>query len=576
MGKTFKRLIILLILLLFAGWMPGMNARSRQAGRVMITLLGTTDVHGNIYPTDYYADRPAQRGLAKAYTIIKEIRRSQPNTLLIDSGDTIQGTPLVYYHNRVRAAPPDPMMLAMSYMGYDAMCVGNHEFNFGLPVIEKARRECNFPWLSANTYRLSDGSNFFTPYIVREIAGLRVGVVGLTTPGIPNWENESNYTGLVFRDGVAEARKWVPVLRGKERCDLVVVATHMGLEADPKTGKANAGEMRGENSVRAIAMSVPGIDVIFMGHTHRRIDQEIVNGVLLTQAGKWAENVARADIELERTQEGRWQVVSKRSQALPVTELIAADADILQLARPYHEDAERWLSATIGTADRELVGRNARFADNALLDLIHRVQLDAGQGDVSLAAMFNTSVHIPAGPVTVREIAALYLYENTLLTLEVTGEQLKQALEHSAKYFNDYRPGMTGKELINPSVIGYNFDTAEGVEYEIDLRKPVGSRIVDLRYRGQPLDPARKLRLVVNNYRYNGGGGYSMLKGAKVLYRSSEEIRDLIIDWVTRHKGIPAIPSNNWKLLPEGLGSPEPEHISQVKDATLTQFSLAA
>lgn len=523
---------------------------------VTITILGTTDLHGNIYPIDYYTNQPAQRGLAKAFSIIKEIRSAQPNTLLIDSGDTIQGTPLVYYHNRMKNEPPDPMMLTMSYMRYDAMCVGNHEFNFGMGVIGKARRECNFPWLSANTYRRSDGSNFFAPFVVREVAGIRIGVLGLTTPAIPVWEDVENYSGLEFRDGVAEARKWVDFLKGQQKCDLVVIATHMGLDRDPRTGRTWPQEIPGENTAYQIAASVPGADVIFMGHTHRAVAQELVNGVLLTQANKWADHVARADIEMEPDGHGRWRVVSKSSRTIAVDAAVPPDPEVLRLVESYHDETQKWLDTPIGRVEHPLDARGVHTRDNALLDLIHRVQLEAGRADVSMAAIFNADLRLPAGPVTVRDIAALYIYENTLVTLEVTGQQLKDALEHATNYFKEYRPNTPVKDLINPTVWDYNYDTAEGVDYVIDLRRPAGSRIVNLRFRGQPLKMDQKLRLATNNYRRNGGGGYTMYRDAKVVHRSSEEIRNLIIDWVTRNKQIPAEPTLNWRLLPNELGGP--------------------
>ncbi len=543
-----------LIILAFLGASLSVSpARSNAADHVNITIVATTDLHGNIFPIDYYTNQPANRGLAKAYRIIKDVRRIQPNTLLIDSGDTIQGTPLVYYHNRISPAPPDPMMLVMSYMRYDAMCVGNHEFNFGLGVIDKARREANFPWLSANIQRRSDGSSFFTPYIVREVAGIRIGILGLTTPGIPTWENEENYAGLEFRDCVAEAQRWVPILRNQEKCDLVVIATHMGLDRNLETGQLLPQEVVGENTAYQIANSVAGVDVIFMGHTHRDVSQAFVNGVLLTQADKWAEHVAKADVAMERDVSGRWRVISKKSQTVPTDDSVVPDPEILAIAEGYHGETQKWLDTPVGTLDKDLDGRDARFADNALLDLIHRVQLEVGRADVSLAAMFKPELKIASGPISVRQIAALYVYENTLLTLEVTGQQLRAALEHAAEYFEDYRPGVQIQDLVNRSFLGYNFDTAEGVEYEIDLRRQKGSRITNLRYRGQPLSPDKSLRLAINNYRYNGGGGYSMFKGAKVLYRSSEEIRNLIIEWVRRNRKIPSEPTGNWRLLPADL-----------------------
>src|SRR5438067_102350 len=185
--------------------------------RAWLTIISTTDLHGNILPLDYYTNKPDARGLAKAATIIAQIRKENPQALLIDSGDTIQGTPLEYFHNKLNNAPPDPMMLAMNALRYDAMTVGNHEYNFGLAVLNKARREAQFPWLSANTYDAGKSTTHYQPYIVKEVQGVRVGVLGLTTPGIPNWENKPNYEVLEFHETVSEAKKWVPVLRDKEK-----------------------------------------------------------------------------------------------------------------------------------------------------------------------------------------------------------------------------------------------------------------------------------------------------------------------------------------------------------------------
>src|SRR5437762_9258356 len=244
------------------------SAAAQQPERVHITILSTTDLHGNILPKDYYTDKPEGRGLAKIATLIGKVRKENPNLMLLDSGDTIQGTPLEFYHNKKHNQPPDPMMLIMNTLGYDAMAVGNHEYNFGLQVLEKARSEAKFPWLSANTYNKGTAKTHYVPYIVKEIAGVRIGVLGLTTPGIPNWDNPQNYEGLEFHEPLQEARKWVPILRTKERVDVVVVAMHMGLEEDLDTGVINPGQVTNENQALAIARSVPGINLILMGHTH--------------------------------------------------------------------------------------------------------------------------------------------------------------------------------------------------------------------------------------------------------------------------------------------------------------------
>jgi 2',3'-cyclic-nucleotide 2'-phosphodiesterase / 3'-nucleotidase len=523
-------------------------AQQPATSRVHITIMGTTDLHGNILPKDYYTQKPDNRGLAKVATIIKKARQENPNLLLLDSGDTIQGTPLEYYHNKKNNQPPDPMMLIMNALRYDALAVGNHEYNFGSPVLEKARQEAQFPWLSANTYDKGTLKTHYQPYIVKEIAGVRVGVLGLTTPGIPNWDNPQNYEGLEFHEPLQEAKKWVPILRGKERVDLVVIAMHMGLEEDLKTGEPGTGEVAHENQALAIARQVPGVNIILMGHTHRDVPALLVNGVLLSQANYWGRHVARVDVYLDKDKLGRWRTAAESARTIPV-DAAEPDAEAVKLAEPYDRETESWLGRVIGNSAVELTAREARFRDTAILDLIQRVQLEAGKADVSLVASFNSQARIPQGPVTVREIAGLYTYENTLVVLEVTGKQLKDALEHSAKYFRGYEPGKDLSDLVNDKIPAYNFDIAEGVNYELNIAKPIGQRIENLTFKGQPVTPAQKFKLATNNYRVNGGGGYTMYKNAPVVYRSSELIRDLIIDWVERHKSIPAEPTNNWRIV---------------------------
>lgn len=532
--------------LLVFGCVPFLSAE-----RAQITVLSTTDLHGHIYPVDYGTNQPSADGLARVATLIRAARKDAPQLILIDCGDTIQGTPLAYYHNRINNAPVDPMMLAMNALGFASLTLGNHEYNFGLAVLEKARKEASFPWLSANIYKTGSTDPVYTPYLVREVQGVRVGILGLTTPGVPSWENEANYAGLTFAQPVAAARRWVELLRKQERVDVLVVAMHMGLEENLSTGIAAPGQVPDENAALAIARAVPGIDLIFMGHTHREVAGLSVGGALLTQAGRWGDRLARADVYLDRPNpQARWTVVAKSSVTVPVTLATTPDPEILALVKPYHDETQAWLSQPLGRSARKLSSREARLKDTAIIDLIQRVQLDAGRADVSFTAAFSLNATLPEGPVTVREIAGLYVYENTLVTIELTGAQVKAALEHSGRYYLPYVAGKSPAELADPTIPGYNFDIAEGVEYTLDLTRPQGDRITDLRFQGAPLDPKRVLKVAINNYRLNGGGGYTMFRGAKVLDRSNVEIRDLIIEWVRRHPDIPAEPAQNWKLLP--------------------------
>jgi 2',3'-cyclic-nucleotide 2'-phosphodiesterase/3'-nucleotidase len=526
-----------------------------QERRVQITILSTTDLHGNLLPVDYYTNQPDARGLGKTATLIRQARNENPNLLLLDSGDTIQGTPLESFHNRKNNQPPDPMMLAMNALKYDAMAVGNHEYNFGLTVLSKARGEARFPFLSANTYKKGTDETYFQPYLVKEVSGVRIGILGLTTPGIPYWENPDNYAGVEFRTPLEEAKKWVPILRDKEKVDLVIVAMHMGLDEDLRTGEQSPGQIPNENMALAIAREVGGIDLILMGHTHREIPALSLasSQVLLTQASNWGRSLARVDFYLSNTATGgakpQWRIEAKQSRTIPVDEKTVVDPEIAAIAAPYDKEAQAWLDHPIGTSERELTATDAYQRDTAIIDLVQRVQMEAGKADVSLAAPFNLKALIHKGPVTVRDIAGLYIYENTMVVLEVTGQQLKDALEHSAKFFRPYEAGKTPAELIDPKIPGYNFDVAEGVTYDIDISKPIGQRIMNLRFQGQPLALDRKLRLATNNYRAGGGGGYSMFKNAPVLDKSSREIRELIIDWVERNQTVPVEPSNNWKIV---------------------------
>ncbi len=520
-----------------------------NAKRAHIVILSTTDMHGRVFPIDYYTNKYDNVGIAKVATMVKEARKNDPDLLLVDSGDTIQGTPLEYFHNKRNNTPPDPMMLAMNALKYDSMTVGNHEYNFGLQVLNKARGEAKFPFLSANTYDAGTANTHYKPYLVKEVQGVRIGILGLTTPGIPNWENKPNYEGLEFHETVSEAKKWVPILRDKEKVDVVVIAMHMGIEEDLRTGIPSPSQVPNENAAIAIARQVPGVDVILMGHTHRPINDVMVNGVLLSQANRWASHVARVDLYLERSSAERWNLIGKSSAIIPVTEKTEIDPEIAKLGEPYDKETQAWLGRAIGESTEELTSQGCRFHDTAIIDLIQRVQLEAGKADVSLAACFNPSARIPKGSVTVRDIAGLYEYENTLVTLELTGQQLKDALEHSARYFKEYQPGKSLNDLVDNRIPGYNFDVAQGVTYDIDLTKPFGQRIVSLKFKGQPLSMKQKLRVVTNNYRVNGGGGFTMYKDAPVVYRSSAEVRELIIDWVEKNKTVPPQTDNNWRII---------------------------
>jgi 2',3'-cyclic-nucleotide 2'-phosphodiesterase / 3'-nucleotidase len=524
----------------------GDDQSGRQANpNVTITLLSTTDIHGHIEPWDYYDDKPANLGLAKIATLVKQARAEAPDSLLLDCGDTIQGTPLAYYFAKKDTSLPNPTIAAFNAMHYDAMAVGNHEFNFGEDLMWKAKRESDFPWLAANVKQTyTEGVPHFRPYIIKTVKGVRIGIVGFVTPGIPRWEIPEHYKGYEFESITEAAKSVIPEVR--RQVDLLVVIMHSGLDRDPESGEVRPDQVDNENAASELAEEEPGIDVIFYGHTHREMPEKVINGVLLSQARNWGQSLARADVVMSPNAEKRFVVESKHANTIPVTADVPADPEIMKLAAPYQEATEKYLDTPIATSENALTGQYERYEDGPLVDLIHKVQLDAGHADVSMATMRYTGVRIPAGPVTVRQAAELYVYENTLYVVEMTGAQLKDALEHSASFFSGW-PTPAGESIHLP---GYNADSAEGVSYVIDLTQPVGQRVRELMFHGRALDPALKLRVATNNYRCTGGGRYAVFKGLPVLYRSPVEIRELLIEYLTRVKRIPAEADGNWKIVP--------------------------
>ena len=536
---------------------------------VTVTLLETSDLHGHLLPWDDVRLRPADVGLARIATRVTEIRKASPNVLLLDAGDTIEGTPeeSLQAHRAAFAAllssegapDADPMARAMSRMGYDAMAVGNHEFNFGLDVLRKAQRESSFPWLSANARRARDGTPAFPEYVVRTIGGVRIGLLGLTTPAIPGWEPEGNRPGLVWEDPVVTAGRLVPVLRGRERCDYVVLLIHSGLEVEPETGISDGTDF--ENRVAALAREVRGIDLILMGHTHRRIPLRKISGVPVIQPGRWGEALARVDVAFSK-RGGRWKAEEPKGELLPSDASIPPDAAVAAVAAPFERAARRWLDETVADADEPFSAEKARLVDSALLDLINDTQLKATGADLSMTSLLPGGRYegLPKGRVTVRDLWALYPYENQLVVVEIDGAGLKACLEHAAEFYGT--AALAGGRIVltpNDRMIPYNFDAVQGASYRIDPTAPVGRRIRDLVVKGRPVRPGDRFTLAVNSYRAQGGGGYSALRNARVVKSVPVGIRDLLIESLRAAGPLRPAVDHNWVLAPDAVwASPAP------------------
>ena len=541
----------------YIGYAALLVATALCAQTAKVTILATTDLHGHIYPYDYFTQKPAALGLAKIATLVAQERKMTPDALLIDAGDTIQGSPLESVYQTFKATgklPPeikiparafsiDPMMLTMNAMHYDAMTVGNHEFNYGLSNLDAARRVARFPWLSANTIASGPNAKPFVPYLEKTIQGVRVAIIGLTTPAIPTWEKPENYRGYSWEEATTSLKRLIAIW-GDNPPDLIIVCAHSGID---KSGGAGSHE-----NFSWQAAEVPGVTAVIFGHSHSEVAETFNGNTLLVQPKNYGASLARMDFEFTKNAADKWQLSSRRSHLLKVTAATPADEDILALAKPYHDATEQYLSSPIAVAKTELSAAHGRFEDSALVDAIQEVQLHYTKADVSFSALFNPRLVVHAGPVTVREAAALYVYDNTLYKIQGSGKMVREALENAARYFQTCAtPACDSGEAINRAFMGFNYDMAEGVSYEVDLRQPAGQRIVNLRFHGAALSETQPLTIALNNYRAAGSAGYDMFKGAKILWQSNDAIRDLLIEYYSRNKNFPERATGNWKIIPE-------------------------
>ncbi|EKF49278.1 2',3'-cyclic-nucleotide 2'-phosphodiesterase [Thermosipho africanus H17ap60334] len=515
-----------------------------------VVILHTSDLHGNILPINYATNSPSDVGLAKIATLIKQFRNEYQNVILVDTGDLIQGTPLEYYHARIDNKPVDPMILVMNKLGYSAWIIGNHEFNYGLDVLEKAVSEAQFPALSANIIDVKENSSLFKPYHIVNVGDIKIGILGLTTKYIPNWEDPKNIEGLDFLDPVEVAKKYVDILKNKENVDIVIVAYHGGLERDPQTGEPTE-ELTGENQAYQLLQEVDGIDVLLLGHQHRTIATKI-NNVPVSMPSYWGKSLGKIVLKLEK-KDNKWQVIDSSVEQVSVKG-VTADEEITSLIKPYDEKVQAWLDQPVGYADGDFWVENplfARLQDNPLIEFVNKVQMYYSKAKISSTALFNNSIKgWKSGPITLRDINAVYIYPNTLKVIKVTGKDIKDALEKSADYFvmENYMVSVN-KSWVEPKPRHYNYDMWEGISYKIVLNNPSGNRIIDLMFEGKPIEMDKEYEIVLNNYRAGGGGGYTMFKGKPVVREVMMEVSELMADYILEHKNIKATTDNNWQTV---------------------------
>ncbi len=523
---------------LFLGYLLCLAPLSAQD--MTLRVLTTTDTHGHLMAQDSYSLQPANLGWAKLATLIRQERAAMPDSLLIDCGDTIQGEPVNYVHSMVRRDLPEPAVAIMNALGYSAMAVGNHEYNFGLDVLREAEKQAKFPFLSANTLDARSGKPAFAPLVKYKVGGLTVAIVGFTTPWVPSWEEPKNYAGLRFEDIVATAKTVIPDLRRRDKVDLVIVAMHSGL-----------GEVKGrigdENAALRLAEEVPGIDAILTGHTHQPIQTQH-KGVAILQAWCWGQALGELDLNLHKDAKGRWSVGSQSSRLIKPDAATAADPEVLALTQSLREATDRYLDTAATNLMTDIDGRWARIEDSALVHLVQTVQRQAAGAQLSATACGNSRLFIPKGPTSIRQFYALQPYENLVARIRISGDQLRRYLEHAAHAFNpSWEP-----ELFNKEVPGYDYDMVDGVTYALDLGKPVGSRVVDLKFNGQPVRPEQSFTLAISSYRLRGGGGYTEAMGwrGEAEWISAQGLRNLLFAYVLAKPSLAIPVPTTWRTIP--------------------------
>ena len=532
-------------------------ARPPQPGpaqRETLVVMGTTDLHGWLLPYDYYTGKATNNSLASLVPAIDSVRTANPGrTVLVESGDLLQGNPLDFVYSRLQPGEAHPLVRAMNLVGYDAAAIGNHEFNYGIAHLDAAVAQARFPWLSANIFRAGTNEHAYRPYafVERTVGGrtVKIGITSVTPPGVAIWDRDNVRGRLDFHDIVASVRPVVAEMRA-QGADVVLVAAHSGLEGSSYDTAAT--HVAAENASVAMAREVPGIDVILMGHTHREVADTTLNGVLVVQAKNWGASLAVVTLGLERA-DGHWRIAEKHGRILrPVEGRV--DARLQAELAPAHERTRQYVARQIGMSAEEWTSELARTRDTPILDLINEMQRRVTGAELSATAAFSLTSRIPRGPITVADVAGLYIYDNTLKALRISGAQLRAFLEKSAEYYLPC-PGSACARVTNPAVPGYNFDVVSGVDYTLDLTRPVGQRVVRLERNGRAVMPADSFTMAVNNYRASGSGGYSMLLGAPVVYDRGESIRDLLIAEIQRRGRIaPAdVFVRNWEIVPAAL-----------------------
>ncbi len=544
----------------------GLLTQSCRTSENKLEIYVTTDLHGMLLPFDNTEGEATDRSLANLASLVEAGGNS--NMILLDNGDILQGDPLAYYYNFVETTDTHVIADILNHLGYDAATAGNHDIEAGHSVYDRVREEYKFPLLAANAVDIETGESYFEPYTVIQKKGMKVVVFGLITPSVPRWLPESLYRGIRFEDMVSTARKWMPAMLD-ENPDLVIGLFHSGMGDERDRGDD-------ENSTMAVALNVPGFDVIFCGHDHRQDLKEVINSagekVLVLDGGSRAEALMNVTVSLTKQADGK-NGPELSGRIIPMNTL-PESASFLKKYKAVSDRINEYTSEVIGRSEATATTRDAFFGPSAFVDLIHLMQIELTGAGISLAAPLSFDQSIEKGDLRIRDMYRLYRFENFLYTVNMTGGEIDRHLEHSAglwfetmekrgDYMLKYRFDDSGSPVMingtarlrNPS---YNFESAMGIRYTVDVRKPQGARVdITSLSDGTPFSHNATYSVAVNSYRANGGGGHFPAAGItgtelerRIISATERDLRHYMTEWIREKGTIRPEPMSEWSIIP--------------------------
>lgn len=567
--------LILVLILCQVLWAGTMEAQEKV---VKLKIVETSDVHGNFYPYDFVRRQPSAGSLARVYTWVQqERRRFGDNLILLDNGDILQGQPSAYYYNYIDTVSPHLTAEMLNFMAYDAGNMGNHDIETGRAVFDRWIGDCRFPVLGANILDTATGKTHLKPYVVLEREGVKIAVLGMITPAIPMWLSENLWPGLRFEDMEAAARKWIPFIQEQEKPDVIIGLFHAGKNAVWMGGKYR------DNASVEVASRVPGFDVVLAGHDHARACFKVANeagdSVLVVNPANNAVTVG--DVEITLTLRGG-KVTDKLVEGrLTDVGALEPSPEFMQHFAGQYDAIQAFVSKKIGRFTQPISTRPAYFGPSAFVDLIHRLQLEIGKAEISLAAPLSFNARIEAGDIYVSDMFNLYKYENMLYTMSLSGKEIRGALEMSYALWTNHMhsPGDPLLLLRESSVSGaeertffqhpsYNFDSAAGIIYTVDVTRPAGQKVTILSMAdGTPFDENRMYKVAVNSYRGNGGGEL-LTKGAgisqeelksRILFSTDKDLRYYLMQYIEQRQIVTPRSLDQWKFIPANWVKPAAE-----------------